>query len=40
MYNDLIQELELEGKKEVIETITNVMTQYNWRIERKIVPIT
>lgn len=40
LYEDLIKELALEGKKEVIETITNVMTQYNFRIERKIVPIT
>jgi len=40
LYEDLIKELKLEGKQEVIETITNVMTQYNWRIERKITPIT
>ena len=40
LYEDLIEELQLEGKQEVIETITNVMNQYNWRIERKIIPIT
>ena len=40
LYEDLIEQLELEGNKEVIETITNTMTQYNWRIERKTIPIT
>ena len=39
LYEDLIEQLELEGNKEVIETITNTMTQYNWRIERKTIPI-
>ena len=40
LYEGLIEELELEGKTEVVETITNIMTQYKWRIERKIIPIT
>ena len=37
LYEDLIKELELEGKFEVVETVTNVVNQYNIRIERKIV---
>jgi len=37
LYEDLIEELELEGKFEVVETVTNVVKQYNIRIERKIV---
>jgi uncharacterized protein YukE len=40
LYEELIKELELEGKTEVVETITNVVTQYKQRVERKIVPIT
>ena len=40
LYEDLISQLELEGKREVIETLTNTLKNQIWRIERKIVPIT
>ena len=39
LYGDLIEQLGLEGKKEIIETMTNTITNYKWRVERKIVPI-
>jgi len=40
LYEELIKELELDGKTEIVETITNVVNQYNWKVERKTIPIT
>jgi len=40
LYENLIKELELEGKTEIVETITNTVTNYDWKHERKIIPIT
>jgi hypothetical protein len=39
LYENLIKELELEGKTEIVETITNLVTNYDWKHERKIIPI-
>ena len=40
LYGNLIEQLGLEGKKEIIEIVTNTVTQYDHKHERKIVPIT
>ena len=40
LYYDLIKQLELEGKKEIIEIITNNVTNYDIKHERKIITIT
>ena len=40
LYTALIEQLELEGNKEVIEIITNTVTNYDHKHERKIIPIT
>tara|TARA_Y100000592_G_scaffold45491_1_gene72159 strand:+ start:3154 stop:4107 length:954 start_codon:yes stop_codon:yes gene_type:complete len=40
LYEGLIEELNIQNKTEIVETITNVVTQYKTRVERKIVPIT
>ena len=39
LYTALIEQLELEGNKEVIEIITNTVTNYDHKQERKIIPI-
>ena len=40
LYTALIEQLELEGNKEIIEIITNTVTHYDHKHERKIIPIT
>ena len=40
LYGNLIEQLELEGKKEIIEIVTNTVTNYDHKHERKIIPIT